>query len=427
MNSSGSLKNQRHTLLNIALFVFIAQLFLLTEYVRGIMLLTFGWGNINPLRLFTVGVPALLVIYKCYKEKSFTIPYLKWFGLVFLGFLIMESLPCRNSEGSYSFLDMIPFAGRFLGRPEPTYSFAMEQLTLYFLFIILINFGINKKVFYKIIDYSLIASISVCILTIVGYTGLIDIGSNFRIQQFLEGIQPQPSLYYVHNISYVSVFSILFLIIKQRDEKKFTGLYIIRDFTIIGIAAFITVVHASRGSVIDLVILVPFYLVILWRGSNSRFLKFFLCLLLFFGILLSVQQAPKLALSHRRIERIGTPGHPTRLDNLSNTANNFFDHPIIGVGFKQAAITDYAHGSRSNNQFMQILAACGVFYFLIFLSYYFRLYAGRLSSLLIPEVCLSFLMALCHSMLLRPTTVFPVFAYIALYYCNLKKNSYTNK
>ncbi len=416
MNLVGTLKNQTDLLFNIALFVFIAQLFLLTEYVRGIMVLTLGWGNINPLRLFTVGIPAFLVINKCFKERHFATPYLKWFGLVFLGFIIMESLPCRKIESSYSFLDMIPLAGQLLGRPEPAYSFAKEQLFLYVFFLILINFGINKKVFYRIIDYSLIACISVCVLTYLGYIGLIDVGTDFRIYQFFKSIQPEPSLYYVHNISYVSVFSILFLIIKQRHEKKFSKTYIVRDFIIISLATFITVAHASRGAAIDLVILVPYYLVMLWRGCNSRFIKGFLCFLLFLCILVSVHLAPKLALSHRRIERFGSPDQPTRLDNLINTAINFNNHPLIGVGFENAAKTDYAHGSRSNNQFMQILAACGVFYFLIFFSYYFRLYAGRLSSLIRPEVCLSFLMALCHSMLLRPTSVFPVFAYIALYF-----------
>jgi hypothetical protein len=319
---------------------------------------------------------------------------------------------------------MLPFVGKLLGRPAPAYSFAKEQLYIYIYFLLLINFGLNRKCFYKVINYSLIAGLLICAVTYMGYLGLMKIGTGFR----LAGKLPTPKLN-PNSISHICVFSILFLIIKQRNEKNFLRYYILRDLLIILFLASMAIISATRGAVINLFILIPYYFFMICKESKDTVAKGIIIATTSLAIAIVALNIPKLTLFTRiKIYREAIPYRPARIDNLINTWNNFRAHPFVGVGFENAAKTDLRHGSRSNNQFMQLLASCGVFYFLIYICYFFKLFAGKISLLKRPEVLLSLLLVISHSMLRRPINMIPIFAYITAYFSSyLHRNTSTKE
>ncbi|UCE06677.1 MAG: O-antigen ligase family protein [bacterium] len=408
--------------MNCLLCIYILQLFFVAEYLRKIFVLNFGWGNIYPLRLYTVGFFAILVFFRCWKEKRIAVPHLLLFMLTFWGFIFIESLPFRSAQAGYSFIDMLPFAGKILGRPEPAYSFAKEQLYIYAYFLILVNYGLNKDCFYRVINYSLIAGILICAVTYIGYCGLIDINTDFRIHQINQAIfrgdhhfRPKGLLINGNHISYICAFSILFLIIKQRYENKFTKRYILRDILIILFLVSMPIINVSIGAAITSLILIPYYFFIAWRKSTDIAVK---AVLIGIVLLVIIVVGPKISETNLVLRmKSYTFEKSERIKNLTNAWTNFKSHPFVGVGYNSAAINETSSIYRTNNQFVQLMASSGIFYFLIYLCYFFRFYIYKLPLLKRPEVLLALIMVLIHSMLRRPMNMFPIFGYIAAYFC----------
>ncbi|MGD8787128.1 MAG: O-antigen ligase family protein, partial [Phycisphaerales bacterium] len=187
--------------------------------------------------------------------------------------------------------------------------------------------------------------------------GIIEIGTDFRLADALHQKLPS-TMFNANNTSHICVFSILFLIIKQRSEKKFSRYYVLRDLLIILFLVSMAVINATRGAVINLFILIPYYFFMVWKESKDTVAKSALIAVMFLTAAIVAFNASKITLATRiKIYHSIMPDRPVRIDNLMNTWDNFRTHPFVGVGFENAAKTDLRHGSRSNNQFMQLLAS----------------------------------------------------------------------
>ncbi len=425
-------KTNLGTFEKIVLFIFVSQLFVLPEYLRELMILNVGWGNIYPLRFYTVGLPALYVFHLCYTRRQFKSPHLYPFLLLFGGFMFMESLPFRESPAAYSFIDMIPFLSMVFPGRVITYSFALEQFNIYIFFLLLVNLRFNRTTFYKAIDYAIYAGLITCAVTYMGYFGFIDLGATYLFMD--AGFSGRPDTVFNPNqVSHICSFSILLLIIKQLNERKYSNLYILRDTVAISLLFAMIVLNSTRGAFIMALILVVYYCYMFLRFNVTRRKRLLLFPVLFVLVVGSYKiipsGIPKQTNLYQRffIHSAEATGSATRMRNISNTLDNLNSHPFIGVGYQNAAKTENRYGTRSNNQFLHILASCGILYFFLYLFYNFNLLVCKLTLLRRPEVMLSLLFQVSYLMFRRPSTLalLSVSAYIAIYFYYESKRELT--
>jgi hypothetical protein len=428
----------------LCLFAIVSQLFVLPEYIREVMIQNFGWGNIYPLRLYTIGLPALYFIHQRYMRKQrLRAPHLGIFILLFAGFILMESLPFREGTAAYSFIDLIPFSSLlFPAREGVKGSFALTQFYNYICFLILVSSGLNRVTFYKVIDYAFYSGLITCILTFMGFFGFIDIGSTYRFQEL--GLTEAPrTLISLNLIPYMGSFAILMLIIKQMNEKKFSPFYVLRDIFIISFIFIMILTTARRMPFIISLILISYYCKLPWQFS-IKLMKLFILLvafIVFVTTIIKIIQSDFLsggpfreAFLYKRCFELdeNATGNTLRKANLKNALDNFIHHPFMGVGHENASIIDNSFNiaTRTENQPMLILASCGIFYFIFYLYYHFRFLVFRKYLLRRPEVTLSLIFQVLTLIVINISTIalISISAYITLYfYYESKSERYTGQ
>jgi hypothetical protein len=418
----------------VILFTFVAQLFLLPEYIREVMIQNFGWGNIYPLRFYTMGLPALYFIHQHYMRKQrLRAPHLGIFILLFVGFILMEFLPSRESTAAYSFVDMIPFRSLFFpARGEVKSSFALTQFYNYVCFLILVSSGLSRVTFYKVIDYAFYSGLITCILTFMGFLGFINIGeSTYRFQE--SGLTEVPgTIMSLNLIPYIGAFTILMLIIKQMNEKKLSVFYVFRDIFTISFIFIMILTTARRMPFIISLILILYYCKLPYQFSTKliKLLILFVASIVFVTTVIKIVQTDFLSggpfretvLYQRSFELDKTTtGITLRTVNLKNALENFINHPFMGVGYQNVSITDKstnAIATRTGTQPVLILGSCGIFYFIFYLYYNFRFLVFRKYLLRRPEVTLSLIFQVLTLLVIRPTSIalISISGYIALYF-----------
>jgi len=410
----------------VLLFVFVSHLFVLPEYIREIMVLNLGWGNIYPLRLYTVGLPALYVFHLCRDQREFRAPHLGAFSLLFVAFLLLEFLPGRQGTAGFSPADMIPFSGALFPGREKQYSFALEQFNIYVFFLILVNFGLKRGIFYRVVDYALYAGLIMGLITYIGYAGIINLGAEYT---FMEGglLERPDTLINADNMAYIAAFSMLLLIIKQLNEKRFSLNYVARDALLIALFFMMVVINSSRGAFIISMLMLAYYGLMLWRfgAASSKYIKY----IVFSVVLLVITTGLYLGFMPESVERTNlyqrsfvlsgeSTGVDMRMESMKNSVENFKEHPLFGVGYWNAARSEFGEGTRDNNQFLQMLAGGGIFFFLIYVFYNYRFLACKAGLLGRPEVLLSIGFQFIFLQLSRACSMalLSISAYIAIYF-----------
>ncbi len=427
----------------LCLFAIVSQLFVLPEYIRAVMIQNFGWGNIYPLRLYTIGLPALYFIHQHYMRKQrLRVPHLGIFILLFAGFILMESLPFRESTAAYSFIDMIPLRSLlFPARGEVESSFALMQFYNYVCFLILVISGLNRVTFYKVIDYAFYSGLITCILTFMGFVGFINIGeSTYRFQE--SGLTEVPgTIMSLNLIPYMGAFTILLLIIKQMNEKKLSPFYVFRDIFIILFIFIMILATARRMPFVISLILIRYYCKLPYQFSTKlmKLLILFVASIVFVTTVIKIIQSDFLSggpfretvLYQRSFELDETTtGITLRKANLKNALENFINHPFMGVGYENASIIDNSSNitTRTENQPVLILGSCGIFYFIFYLHYNFRFLVFRSYLLRRPEVTLSLIFQVLTFIVINVSTIalISISAYIALYFYYESKRGISN-
>ena len=187
------------------------------------------------------------------------------------------------------------------------------------------------------------------------------------------------------------------------------------------------IINVSIGAVLCSLILISYYFFMAYRKSSDITVKVALIGIILLIILIVGPKISESNLGGRiKLHAFTRTG---RLINLINAWANFKKHPLVGVGYNSAATDKTGSGWRTNNQFAQLMASSGIFYFLIYLCYFFRFYVYKITLLKRPEVLLSLIMVLIHLMLRRPMNMFPIFAYIAAYFycCEQRETSGLSK
>ncbi len=296
----------------------------------------------------------------------------------------------------------------------------------------LVNFGLNRETFYKVIDFAFYSGLSICLLTYAGYLGFIKI-TTYTSTGFVESTlfaTRASHLINLNQVSYICAFSILLLIIKRHKEKLFSLIYICRDFAVILLLTGIVILNASRGASIICLVLTFYYIHLIWRfGIMDRGIKAcMICvalisiIVLYYNVRTFVK--PKTLESQFSIAKRFGSGITThqrgirydgRIVNALNAWGNFSEHPFTGVGYRNAAIRDN-FGTRSNNQYLHLLGSSGFILFIIYIYYNFRLVAFNFILLKMPEITLCVFFHTFYLSVKRPFEIVAIMGYIAIYF-----------
>ncbi len=414
----------------IVLFVMVSFILELPQFINKLIQLNTGMGEIRYTRVILQVVPILYILQLNLLKRSVKLKYPHIFSFLLM-ILVLMLLERYLSHFQYEGLHV--------------YRVFWNQLNIYIFFLMLVNYGLDRVTFYKAIDYSFYIGLFVCFITVIGYSGFIkmsfeDNPSLYVIGTSLtEAIKPSHALH-VNKVSIIFALTILMLIIKQLNEKAFFGIYIFRDFAAIFLLCGMITVNASRGAILIALILVCYYLRVLFRYAltDIGIRGFVICVVILSatimigsGILLSTvkSEGSKVAIINRFKTDLTDERYMNmvRLKNMQSAWKNFLEHPITGVGYFSAAM-GYDRQElilKSNNQYLQMLGAYGIFFFIIYIYYNYKLVVFRLYLLKRPEVALCLLFHALHSILTMPTFEVAILGYIAIYFYNESRSIYS--
>ncbi len=393
----------------IILFAFISLMVELYRFSMNVITYTTGIGEIRFIRLYLQVLPGVYIIHRNFRKASLKTPFLIPFLLMILTFILLES------DFSY-----------YSSTAPHDYEFIWRQINIYVFFLMLVNFGLDRTTFYRVIGIAFYCSLAIVLVTYGGYLGLYEMGFQYGFTSLLFFERPSTTMdaFSATNVSHVSAFGIFLLLIRRYKNKAHYKNNIIRDSFFSLLFLSMIMINATRGAFLIILMLVTYYI---WRLSkNIKRKKKIHIITVVIGsiiILLSItnvfgrlgQLSEKLILFNRIINYESYTS--TRIENMQNAWENFLNHPITGVGYYHAAkMETYNLGTRSNNQFVQLLASSGIVFFMIYIYYLYKFYIFKWSLLKEPEVVLSVIFILFSSLSARPSHMFAVFGYIAYYF-----------
>ncbi|MDA3904508.1 MAG: O-antigen ligase family protein [Bacteroidales bacterium] len=243
--------------------------------------------------------------------------------------------------------------------------FLVEQLffiTFYFLTITKIdtsskttsifeNSIINSGLFYVLISY-------------LFYLGIIKLSDGIEFQLGVE--RAALNIVNINHVSYLASLSTAFTVFKfKRGELSKR-----RFFIYIGMMTSIVIINSSRGAMIFLVLVLVVYLFNFKSLIRQTLLVFSLLILGF--IVNNLVDIERLNIFYRFTDELEDISGLGRSEQIVANWENFQSSPFWGVGYNNAAKTNWANYGWSNSSFTQILAAYGIFFWLLLIFGFFR-------------------------------------------------------
>lgn len=406
----------------IVLFAFVSFIVELPRFFNYLIELNTGLGEIKYTLVYFAFPFALNAIHRNFWKQLLRFPHLIVFLLMVLVFLLFQELLSPSAEDA-----LFNGYGPFL----------LPQIRIYIYFLMLVNFGLNHIIFYKVIDYAFYSVLLICLITYIGNLGFFEIGSNdvsvIKASLF-EGYTPDHVLH-VNRASYMFTLAILLLIIKQHNEKRFSKMYLFRDFTVILLLFGMIVINASRGSLLISAVFIFYYIYFLWRYKiKDKYAKLFIFVfvVLAFGLafvrttnvnVLGYLESSKPNTALFREVQTSLKGEEgLRITNMWNSWENFLNHPFTGVGYYNAAKIGYS-GTRDSNQYTQLLASYGIIFFIMYIFYNYRLVVFKFNLLKRPEVALCLVYHAMHLLFEMPEVRVAILAYIAAFFYYSSRNT----
>jgi hypothetical protein len=402
----------------VVLFSFLALMTGLYSLIMNIMVLNLGCGAMRYPRLFLQILPALYIIHIHFRKRSLKFPHLVTFLLMIFVFILFEGY---FSTGSNSNLQ--------------DYQFVWQQVKIYTLFLMLVNFGLDREVFYKVVNYTLYIYIFICFVTIGGYLGFFDISpyenaDNIFYASIFKSIRPHHILH-TNGVSYMFALTILLLIIKRLKEQETAPLRIFMDLTVVLCLVGLIAVNGSRGALFLALFMVGYYFYFVYRclpKMVKRFIPFSAGIVFFLVISIysitditsPLESTTKIRMIYERFNLryvAATVNSSTRKTNMLNAWSNFKEHPFTGVGYDRAARRRNL-GTRSNNQIFHLTASCGAVFIITYIIFHFRFYIIRLNMLKRPEIILSVIFITVYLSLRRPMDIMAILGYIVYFFYN---------
>ena len=310
-------------------------------------------------------LPAIYFLSKFVINKNIRLPYVIIFFLTLFLFLFLESKYFRGNI----IIDL---------------NYPYNLFIIYTCFIVLINFGIKPDKRVTIIKYSIIIISFMAVIIYMGYAGLINLGFNFEEVDINTITDSRLIGKAMHPNGLSVIFSIgVCLLMICRKERKFKMHEGIRFFILIVIFMSVIILNASRGVFIITMLSIIAYIYKSWKSLslNQKIIiimpLIFLMVIGFFADIFHVL-IKNIYLFNRLAEH--TSFEEARGKQILLSCTNFIHNPWFGVGFHNA--TSGAFGlHRSNFSYTQVLAANGIFYFLLYIHFLYKMFGFNIKKI----------------------------------------------
>lgn len=398
---------QKIHLENILLFALVSFITQLPVFLNQLMVLNTGFGEIRYTRIVFQFLPMLYIINKNFKNRSIKFIHFFIFALTVLTFIFIERYMTPLDYGA-------PNLFRFLH----------WQIHSYIFFLMLVNFGTNSETFYKIINYTFYSILIMCLISYAGNLGLFRISIYSPLEDsFFTGSTKPHSILQVNRISYLYVFGMLMLIVKQLAKNTFSRIYHFINICYIALLFAMIIHNSSRGAFLIGFILFLYYFYIIFKHMTFRretILLIISSVSLLLSLTICLKIVPKLIQASSKLTVVSyfqnfEGNTVNRTMNAINAWNNLKENPFWGVGYNNAAKRGFT-GTRCNNQFLHMAASSGIFFLFIYLFYNYRLIVYKSRLLKKPEIFLSALFCLNLMLWTLPLYIFAISGYMAYYF-----------
>ncbi len=352
-------------------------------------------------------IPALYFIYRGINQNDLKLPYFKLFIVIEILFIIMEL--------------------RFFDSSKSEFIYIYYMFVLYTNFIILVNYGTSEKLYRFIVRSSVYIIFLLITLQYAGFLGLL--GSNIELTGFFNSkrfiINQFDSFRFGESINLLihpngaSILAAVLILLLLLSKEKF-GLSINRFFSIIIIffPFLLILLNATRG-VFLLITLILFLYYLRKESIGYKSLHIYALIL---TVIISIDYLSPYfeALTIiNRLEEISP--NQARANQIKISFSTFLESPIFGVGYKYA--TYASEYRRSNFSFTQILASNGIFYFIIYMTFLFKMWGSNMNNFIkLSIVIFSFGVQMFYNWALLESLA--VLAYVNYYE---KRTSYAAK
>ena len=390
----------------ISLFLILLYIFRIPSFLSKLAEINFG-----------------IIILEFYPYIFFLIPVLSILGSKTLKKKI--ELPHFGSFCAVSFFFLLLESKLFRGDVVIDLNYIYSISIIYTCFLVLVNYGTTSVYRARIMKYSIVIVLGVVLTTLLGYFEVINIGYSFELlynkslatnRYISESIHPNGQSY--------SCTVIIFILIICRKENRF-GLHKGYLFwALISVIFSIIILNATRGAFIIAMVglLVSIKKMVNLNTLKAKFLlSLFLIVLLLSLVYNSFEELTKNVYVFTRLLE-ETNFRSARVSQMLLSWDNFTSNVWFGTGYHNATRGDWAGSfySRSNFSYFQILASHGIFYFIIYMYFLYKMFGMNIRRHIALLVVIGTYFPL---MFYNLSILFPVslFAYLFYFY---KKHDY---
>jgi hypothetical protein len=389
-----NIKETRENLFSIFLIVSFA--FGTNVLISYALLNSFGIPWLPFQKLYFVFIPALIIL----KNKSNTgqsFPYLKYFLVLVVVFFVMEKY---SYEYNYF----------------PEFDFINQILYLYIGFIIIINMGLQKYFYIKILKYSLVIILFNSALIYLSIYGVISM-ADLKINELGGRLTSSINMNIYSDMNVLGIF-IFYFLKKEGVTFKILNIKIRSEFLIVYLL-FLVFINAVRGSILLFSMGLVVYMIDRWKGlvnyKKGLLLAMFLIAV---GYILVIDFGEEIANRFFILDRLVNSDYRVEGRGIQILAswNNFLSSPIKGIGFENAATGLMKGITTSNFQYTQILASGGLVLFVLFFTFVLKLFGAKVSYIRNNSILLSLLLFILLLLVFRPLSGYnAIIAYIVYY------------
>ena len=348
--------NTKHIPTNIKLPVLLIILWITYTniIINHALYYNFGIPYLPLQKFIFIVIPFFYAINQILKQKRVMAPHFIIFIVTLISFLLIELHHTKNFETS-------------------ELNILNRWLLIYLFFFMILNLTRGITNFSFIIEYFVIAALINTFIIELAAFGFINFPLHYSIDSQRIGASFNLNAVADSNAFAISVLIIILLIPQYFNRIKKNNLIII-SIALISLL----VLTATRGSLLIITFTVIFYLIYKYLSKNivqqliiSIFV--FIIFVLFFDII--SDKISQLVIT----KRVGNTSlyEEGRGMQILATWYNFSNNPWFGVGYKDAAYGIYQGIVQSKFQYTQILASSGIFFFILFIFFLFKILAGK--------------------------------------------------
>ena len=366
-----------------------------SEYFHNI-----GFPYLRFQKLWFFFLPGFIILWNSYLNRRFKLDKLIIFIAFYLCHYFMETFAYEDSYIKGNNIDLL-----------------QRWSYIYLAYIFLTNAGLEYRKF--ILNRSILLLLLNVSLIYLDYVGLVNVASVEKGSLNFEGrLQSEFNMNIINDMGVMGIFFIYWLDYFGMKFKMYPG--ISQKWLYLCYFSILIFLQASRGSLLILVAGMILYALYRWKFmSASRRLLMLLLVLASFTLQAYIDSfADSISIIRRFNEssltiEMAEDNLDGRFLQIVSTVQNFLSSPVIGVGYRNAAMHVYDGIVRSNFQYTQILASGGVVLFIVYFTMVFKFFAHSYSMLKNDIVVRSIIIfVLILFIFRRPSPYLAIMAYI---------------